>query len=89
MLGGCWGAIPSDMGCAAQAGELSYAAAAMPGRVAKIEDVTRQLQQGSLKLRVRDPASERAMRRSGIMQAEPGPSKILNHVLFLGLNYSR
>lgn len=42
----------------------------MPGRVAKIEGVTRALEQGSLKLRVRDPASERALRRSSVMQVK-------------------
>ena len=51
-----------------QAVDVSLATAAMPGRVAKIEGITRALEQGSLKLRVRDPASERALRRSGIMQ---------------------
>ena len=57
----------------------------MPGRVAKIEDVTRQLQQGSLKLRVRDPASERAMRRSGIMQAKPSPCRQPGKAMLAGL----
>lgn len=51
-----------------QAVDVSLATAAMPGRVAKIEGITRALEQGSLKLRVRDPASERALRRSSIMQ---------------------
>lgn len=45
----------------------------MPGRIAKIEGVTRALQQGSLKLRVRDPTSERADRKSSIVQVTPPP----------------
>lgn len=52
-----------------QAADFSTATASMPGRVAKIEGVTRALEQGSLKLRVRDPASERALRRASVMQA--------------------
>lgn len=51
-----------------QAVELSQATAAIPSRVAKIEGVTNALESGALKLRVRDPASERAFRRSKIMQ---------------------
>ena len=38
------------------------------GRVAKSEAILSSLEQGSLKLRVRDPASERALRKSSIMQ---------------------
>ena len=54
----------------------------MPGRVAKIEGVTRALEQGSLKLRVRDPASERALRRSSIMQV--GPSVVVTYRVLFG-----
>ena len=56
-----------------QAVDVSLATAAMPGRVAKIEGITRALEQGSLKLRVRDSGSERVLRRSSIMQVQPVP----------------
>ncbi len=52
----------------AQAQELGQAAAAMPMRVARIEQTLSQLEAGDLKLRVRVLEGERADRRSGMMQ---------------------
>jgi predicted unusual protein kinase regulating ubiquinone biosynthesis (AarF/ABC1/UbiB family) len=52
----------------AQASEVTAAAAAMPGRVARIDDTLGQLETGDLKLRVRVLEGERAARRTGVMQ---------------------
>ena len=52
----------------AQATEVGQAAAAMPLRVQRIENIIGQLEGGDLKLRVRVLEGERAARRSGVLQ---------------------
>lgn len=52
-----------------QATDLGQAAAAMPLRVARIENTISQLETGDLKLRVRVLEGERAARRAGVMQS--------------------
>lgn len=51
-----------------QAAEARDAAMAMPSRVARMDDIIRQLDAGDLKLRVRVLEAERAARRAGVMQ---------------------
>ena len=51
--------------------EIAADAAQVPFRVSKIERFTKELEDGTLKLRVRDSANERALRRSRIMQVGP------------------
>jgi predicted unusual protein kinase regulating ubiquinone biosynthesis (AarF/ABC1/UbiB family) len=51
----------------AQATEVGQAAAAMPLRVQRIENVISQLEAGDLKLRVRDLEGERANRKSSVL----------------------
>lgn len=51
-----------------QAVDFSVDAAQVPGRVSKLEKFAKELEDGTLKLRVRDSANERALRRSRIMQ---------------------
>ena len=53
----------------AQAVEVGQAAAAMPGRIARMERVIGQLESGDLKLRVRALEGERAARRAGVLQS--------------------
>jgi hypothetical protein len=51
-----------------QATEMGQAAAAMPLRIARINDTLEQLESGDLRLRVRVLEAERAARRSGVLQ---------------------
>eukprot|EP00884_Botryococcus_braunii_P019654 jgi/Botrbrau1/6372/Bobra.0098s0031.1 len=51
-----------------EATEMGTAAAAMPGRIAKVDAFVRDLENGDLKLRVRVLEAERAARRAGILQ---------------------
>lgn len=48
--------------------EAGSAAAAMPSRIARIENFAEQLESGDLKLRVRVLEAERAARRTGVIQ---------------------
>ncbi|PSC67309.1 putative aarF domain-containing kinase chloroplastic [Micractinium conductrix] len=52
-----------------QATDLGQAAAAMPGRVQKMDATLALLESGDLKLRVRVLEAERAARRAGVIQA--------------------
>lgn len=52
-----------------QAADLGQAAAAMPGRVQRIDATLGLLESGDLKLRVRVLEAERAARRAGVIQA--------------------
>ena len=51
-----------------QATDLGQAAAAMPGRVQKMDATLALLESGDLKLRVRVLEAERAARRAGVIQ---------------------
>ena len=56
--------------------EIAADAAQVPFRVSKIERFTKELEDGTLKLRVRDSANERALRRSRIMQVVSCPTHV-------------